>query len=273
MSDTKPRSSLGGLGDGLEDYLPDPEFRAMDEGIEARLKAGFDQHRADLLGHLQKVCERPPKTRSFDPDKSWRNLRHMAWCYLLNEARVEEEKRMMVPAADRVELLCQLRNALREARCKLDDARNHAIRGVLFVEWCEAHGNPDFTDPIMVLYETKFDKIVADVAAGLADLETAASRAAEYVRRKPGRPGGTGALQHDFIIDLEATYQGITGKRGGAGPGPFAQLVTKFLQALERPNAEQSVIDAIKAAKKREGKWWGQPFFADLGGQTPPGSP
>ena len=272
MSGTKPPDLWGGLGDGLEDYPTDPELTAMDARIEARLKAGFDQHRADLLGHLRKVCERSPKTKSFDPDKSWHHLRLMAWRYLHEEARAEE-KRMMVPPADRVELLCQLGNALREARCKLDDARNHVIRGVLFVEWCEAHGNPDFTDPIMGLYDTKFDKVVADMVAGLADLETAASRAAEQVRQKPGRPGGTGVLQHDFIVSLEYAYQGITGKRGGAGPGPFAQLVIKFLQALQRSNAEQSVIEAIKAAKKRAGKWWGQPIFADIGGKTPAGSP
>ena len=82
MSGTKPPNSWGGLGDGLEDYPTDPELRAMDAGIEARLKAGFDQHRADLLGHLQKVCERLPKTKSFDPDKSWRHLRLMASRYL-----------------------------------------------------------------------------------------------------------------------------------------------------------------------------------------------
>jgi hypothetical protein len=134
---------------------------------------------------------------------------------------------------------------------------------------CKTRGIPDFTDR----HADIFNDAIADLIADLAYVETAASRAAERVRQKPGRPGGTGILQHDFIISLEYTYQGITGKRGGAGPGPFAQLVTKFLQALERPSPEQSVIDAIKTAKKREGKSWGQPIFADMGGKTPPGSP
>ena len=239
MSDTKPRSSLGGLGDGLEDYLPDPEFRAMDEGIEARLKAGFDQHRADLLGHLQKVCECPPKTKSFDPDRAWISLSLLASRYLIDEAYVEE-KRMMEPAADRVERLRQLGNALWEARCKLDEWRHHVICGVLFEEWCKARGIPDFTD----LHVAIFDDALADLIASLAYLETAASRAAERVRQKPGRPGGTGVLQHD---------------------------ITKFLEAVGRPTPEQSVIKAIKAAKKR--KEWGRSFFDGIGEKTPPSSP
>ena len=85
------------------------------------------------------------------------------------------------------------------------------IRYALFVEWCEAHGNPDFTDPIMGIFETKFDKVVA----GLADMETAAFRAAEQVRQKLGRPRGTGVLQQDLIVDLELAYRDITGKPGG----------------------------------------------------------
>jgi hypothetical protein len=255
MSSTKPPSAWdeleGSLADRLEDYPPDPRLKAIDAAIEARLKAGFDQHRADLLGHLKKVCECRPKTKSFDPDKAWRYLRVLASRYLHEEAMVEE-KRMMVPAADRVELLCQLRNALREAGCKLDETRHHVNLVVLFEEWCKARGIPDFTDR----HADIFNDAIADLIAGLAYVETAASRAAERVRQKPGRPGGTGVLQHDFIMSLESTYRDITGKRGGAGPGPFAQLVTKFLQALER-----------------EGKWWGQPIFADIGGKTPPGSP
>ena len=138
------------------------------------------------------------------------------------------------------------------------------IRGALFVEWCEAHGNPDFTDPIMGKFETKFDKVVA----GLADLETAAFRAAEQVRQKLGRPRGTGVLQQDFIIALELAYRDITGKPGGAGPGPFAKFIMRFFAALGSARAEDSVIKAIQAAKKR--KEWGQSVLAGIGGKTPP---
>src|SRR6516162_9111654 len=60
------------------------------------------------------------------------------------------------------------------------------------------------------------------------------SRAAEQVRQKRGRPGGTGFLHHDFVIRLESTYREITGKPGRVGWGPFAHFVDKFLEALRR---------------------------------------
>ena len=246
----------------------DARAGAIEATIEARLTT-FDRHRDDLLGLLQKVCEHRPKTKSFDSDKSWHHLRFMAGGYLRREASVKQKQ--MVPATDRVELLRQLGNALSEARCKLDEARHHDIRGVLFVEWCGAHGNPDFTDPIIDRFDIDFDEVVAGVVAGLADLETAASRAAEQVRQKPGRPGGTGVLQHDLIINLESTYRDITGKPGRVGPGPFAQFLQKFLEAVGCKSNEGSVIRAIKAAKKREETHpatsrWGRSLFAGIGG-------
>jgi hypothetical protein len=179
----------------------------------------------------------------------------LAWRYLEEEATLEE-KRMMVPAADRVELLLQLGNALGEARCKLDETRHHVNLVVLFEEWCKARGIPDFTDRHVGI----FDEAVSDLIAGLAYMETAASRAAERVRPKHGRPIGTGVLQPDFIIDLELAYRDITGKPGGAGPGPFAQFVMKFLEALGRRTIEEpTVIKVIRAAKKSE-RWGRSPL-------------
>src|SRR6516162_9604592 len=152
MSGTKPsnpwgelQDSCGDLGAGLEDYPPDARLDAIYAAAEARLKAEFARHRGDLLGHLQKVCECPPKTKSFDPDRAWISLSLLASRYLIDEAYVEE-KRMMEPAADRVKRLRQLGNALWEARCKLDEWRHHVICGVLFEEWCKARGISDFTD-------------------------------------------------------------------------------------------------------------------------------
>jgi hypothetical protein len=244
--------SVAKLGAGIEESAPDTRAEAIEAAIEARLTT-FDCHRDDLLDLLQGVCEHRPKTKSFDPDESWRHLRSMADGYLRHEARVEQE-RMGVSAVDRGELLLELENALNEARCKLDEATHHDIRGVLFVEWCEAHGNPDFTDPIIDLVNREFDKLVAGVVASLADLATAASHAAEYARRERGRPPGTGVLQHDFVIGLESTYRKITGKPGRVGPGPFAQFVEKFLEAVGRKSKKETVIRTIKAVKKREQK-------------------
>jgi hypothetical protein len=244
-----------------------------EEQIEAHL-AAFDRHKDDLLAILQKVCERRPKTE-FSKIKAWGKLRLMALVYLDQEASIER-RRMGVPAADRMKLLLQLGNALGEARCKIVDAMQHDIRGRLFLEWCEAHGSTDLTESLDAL-EFDFDKMVGTVVEGLAVLETAAIRAAEEERQSPGRPSGTSVLPHGFIVSLESVYRGITGKPAGAGPGPFARFVGKFLEALGRHTTEQSVIAAIKDARKREEKHpatskWGRTFFDRIGRKIPPPS-
>jgi len=175
------------------------------------------------------------------------------------EARIEE-RRMLAPAADR-ELLNRLGAVLGEGRSKLDEVMQHNVRGSMFLSWCEAHGNPDLTDPVMGLFDANFDKAVAGVLAGLAALELAAIHAAQQLRQGPGRPHGTSVLSHEFIINLEATYRNITGKRCGAG-GPFARFTKTFFEALGRHSAQQTVIDAIKYAKRRASSRWGKPLLA-----------
>jgi hypothetical protein len=224
--------------------------------IRAKFKthlAAFDRHKDDLLDHLQKVCEHKPKTKSFDKNKSERLLGFWVLFYLQEQESVEKE-RIEVPAADRVKLLLQLGNTLKKARCKLDEATHHDIRGVLFVEWCcETYDNPDFLE-FLDLLGNQFDKNVAAVVAGLAALERAASRAAEQVPRcrNSGPRRGSGLLPHEFIICLEHVYRDITGKPGRVGAGLFTQFVRKFLEAVGRKSNEATVIRAIKAAKERE---------------------
>jgi hypothetical protein len=244
--------SVAKLGAGIEEPAPDARAEAIEAAIGARLTA-FDNHKNDLLDLLQEMCEHRSKTKTFDLDQSWRHLRFMAAGYLRDEARVEQ-KRMGVSAADGVKLLFELENALKEARCKLDEAWHHDICHMLFVTWCEAHRNPDFTDPIIDLFRREFDEVVTGVVVVLADLATAASSAAERVRRKRGRLRGSGALPQQFIIKLESAYRKITGKPGRVGPGPFAQFVEKFLEAVGRKSKKQTIIRAIKAAKKGEQK-------------------
>jgi len=262
---------MGKLQDGLEDYY-DASAEAANAAVEARLTE-FDRHKDDLLGHLQKVCDRQPQTKSFDRDECWRRLRSIAAGRFWREANVEKNR---VPAATRVKMLRQLGDALSAARCQLDEAWHHQIRGVLFVEWCEAHGNPDFTDPIIDRYSMDFDKLVGGMVAGLADLETAASRAAEYaaaVGGKPGPPGGASPLQHEFIIDLEHAYRDITGKPGRVGGGPFSQFIEKFLEAMAckstrgTPLKKATIDRAIKAAKEREER---DPATSRWGRERPP---
>jgi hypothetical protein len=46
-------------------------------------------------------------------------------------------------------------------------------------------------------------------------------------------------------------YRDTTGSKPGAGDGPFAKFVMKFLNALGRNIEYESVIDAIKDARTR----------------------
>ena len=241
-------------------------MKAVGAEIEARL-AAFDEHKEKLLDPLRKRSG--PKTKPFDAQSAWQHLRILAHLYFRREAEVSQEHAMM-PAGDRVKLLHQLGNALRDARCTADEAVK-TVRGYWFVEWAEANGNPDFLDPIIDRFGEEFDKRVADLAV----LETAAFRAAETVRKKKGRPPGSTILPHDFIVNLERAYRDITKRNAGAGPGPFARFVQEFLTALGRIYPQQTVIEAIKDAKKREGKHpatshWGRDLFDDIGGKPSP---
>jgi len=249
----------------VEAHGPHPTATTTQRKMRARL-AAFDNRRKDLLAILERACKRKPKT-TFDKMKAWRDIRFMAIRYLEEEADIEE-RRMLAPAADRAKLMKRLGTALCDGRCRLNEMMHDDLRGRLFLEWCEAHGDPDLSDPVMDQFDAEFEQVVTAVVVGLADLEAAAFRAAEQLRHRRGRPDGMGLLQHDFIIALESTYRGITGKPGGAGPGPFTEFVKELLAALGRECVEQTVIDAIKDAKRREVKSpsnnrWGRSLFAD----------
>jgi hypothetical protein len=90
------------------------------------------------------------------------------------------------------------------------------------------------------------------VVAGLADLETAALRAADEVPKRRGRPKGTVLLPWEFIATLAEIYQSSTELKPGAGDGPFARFVYAFITALGRANIEyDSIVDAIKDTRDR----------------------
>src|SRR5262245_42518147 len=98
-----------------------PEEQSFSTAAEtAKMNASldaFDRHKDDLLAMLQDVCERKLKTKPFDKNESWRHLAFWASLYLQQQARVEQERMELAP--DRLKLLLQLGNTLKEARCKL----------------------------------------------------------------------------------------------------------------------------------------------------------
>lgn len=253
-----------------ERTAPNAREKAVEAAVAERL-IGFEQHKQTLLDPLRKVYERGRKTEAFDANDAWQHLRFLAYVYFRRQAEVTQ-KQSMLPATARAKLLRQLGNALRDARCKADEAMK-TVKGPWFVEWAETNGNPDFLDPRIEFYQDEFERRVAPLR-GLEDLEEAAYQAAEAVRKKPGRPPGTTVVPHDFILNLESAYRNITKRNAGAGSGPFFRFVTEFLTALGRECSDETVIEAIKAARKREEKHratsqWGRDLFDGLGGKNP----
>jgi hypothetical protein len=245
-----------------EELVLTAEEKANEVNIAACL-AEFDLHRKALLGALRTQYERSAQTRLFDEDYAWRHIGFMAGVYLRNEADVGK-RQAAIPNKDRISLLNQLEKASGNARRKVDEAMK-VVRGPLFMAWCEANGNPDYTDPIIDRYDCWFDEAITDLRAGLATLETVAFKAAETIRQAPGRPAGTTVLPQDFIFSLESVYRDITKRKAGAGPGPFSRFVQDFLAALGRECPAATVIDAIKDAKKHEESsaiaLWNRSFF------------
>lgn len=246
-----------------ETRTPGAREKALEAEIAGHLST-FDRHRKELLGTLREVRERGPKTVSFDADDAWRHLKFIASIYHRREAQLRQEK-AGAPDAERLKLLLELENALSNARRAAGKAMK-AVGGHWFLEWAQANGDPDLTNPRIYRFEEEFDKTVACLKA----LEEAAFRAAETVRRGRGRPPGTTAIPHILILNLEGVYRDFTKSRAGAGPGSFARFVKQFLTALGRDYPNRSVVDAIKAAKRREEKFpttrqWGRDLFDGVG--------
>ncbi len=235
-----------------EEQTPSTRAAVATKTIEARWRA-FDRYEDALLAMLQGVCERRPKNKSFDKNKAWRHLRFIA---LISIGSDKEDRQGELSAADRAELLCKLGNTLSDAHSMVKKAKQNAL-GPLFVQWCTTHGDPDFTHPIIEKFEQEFEEEILGIVEGLAALATIAYDAAETVRQTippPGRPPGTSFPGHDVILGLEKVYRESTGEQAGAGDGPFARFVGKFLEAVGRQCTKQRIVEAIKAAKKREEK-------------------
>ena len=236
------------LWDGIIEYdqpVPDPKTEAVKAAIEVGLTA-FDRHQEALLTILRNDYERGPRAEPFDADRSWRGLTSLAGAYFWR-ATVKQE---VMPAAELVGRLRELEKAFGSARALADKAMQDDVGGALCSSWWEgtseyAEAEGRFVDLLYIKRE--FEKAVTSLAA----LETAAIRAAGDVPTRPGRPKGTAILPWDFIEALAAQYRDTTGSKPGAGDGPFAKFVMKFLSALGRNIEYESVIDAIKDARTR----------------------
>jgi hypothetical protein len=235
------------LWDGLEvcETVPDGRTDAVKAVIEVDL-AAFDRHQEALLTILRNDYERGPRAEPFDANRSWRGLTSLAGIYLW-EGKAKND---LMPAAEQAARLRELEKVFGNARVMADKAMQDDVGAALCTSWWEgtseyAEAGGRFVDLLHI--DREFKKVVAS----LATLETAAIRAASNVPTRPGRPKGTAILPRDYIETLAAGYRDWTGRKSGAGDGPFAKFVCKFLAALGRHIEYESVIDAIKDARTR----------------------
>jgi hypothetical protein len=235
------------LWDSLEVYetVPGGRTDAVKAAIKVDLTA-FDRHKEDLLTILRNDHERGPKAEPFDPNRSWRGLTSLAGTYLW-EGMARKE---LMPAAEQVARLRELGKVFGKARVMAYKAMQDEVGTALCTSWWEgtseyAEAGGRFVDLLYINRE--FEPVVAS----LATLETAAIRAASNVRTGRGRPKGTAILPQGDIEALADGYRDWTGLKPGAGDGPFARFVCKFLAALGRNIEHETVIDAIKDARTR----------------------
>jgi len=207
--------------------------------------ADFDKHKKTLLDILRNVWGRGPKSKPFDGRKAWRTLVGFARFYF-GQGSV---KQATIPTADRIERLRDIAKILGRALRLVDRTMKTDVGEDLFSAWWEVtgkeHAKPDGTfDPRYM--ERKFKQAVKSLGV----LETAASHGADHVARaKRGRPP---ILTRDDIWNLAAVYRDSTDSVPGAGGGPFAEFIMKFLNAAGRRDDIEydSIVEAIKDARQ-----------------------
>jgi hypothetical protein len=220
--------------------------------------ARFDLHRGDLLDVLITVRKRGLGPVSFDAEVLWPDIARLAQWYFWRE------RTKPIPNGVRTELLGQLVKALGRA-CAA--AKEDGVVDDLFRSIYEAANGPltpgvvPNIDPSAV---SRSLRIVTKSIEGMLILESAARRAAANVHRRDGRPKGTSALPSEYVVRLAMLFRSSTGRKPGAGAGPFARFVSAFLDAIGRRIADGAVIAAIKSARtqslQRPSGWPTSPF-------------
>jgi hypothetical protein len=247
------KSGLDKIWDGILDEGPKP-----DAGIEAVKTAvmehlvEFDQRIGRLLDRLRAVSANP----SFDQEKARRRLIRLAQAYFLRQ--------VTTPATDRVAGLNRLAEALGRVRDLAETTRQDHVGSDLFSLWFDRPPrdpggqivrNDDGS--LRTVYFPEFD--LKEMVASLAAFQAASIRAAKNVPTTA--PGPAAILPQRYIGALADAYLELTGRKPGAGLGPFYRFVVQFRAALD-PSYEttdesgderldESMIEAIKKALHR----------------------
>jgi hypothetical protein len=219
------------------------------KAIEINL-ARFGQYKETVIDHLSK--SRPSKAEDFDGEKWWGHLTPLAQAYFL--------QREMPSAPERRASLLKLAEALDRARSLAENVRqdnagseliSHLFDGTLPRDPPgQLIQNEDGSIGVVYLERLDFEKLVPALSA----YQAAVLRVANYLPSP--RSGKPPFLPSTFIRALAEVYLGSTGRKPGAGVGPFVRFVMLFRAALdpsyEAPDdADRSVIDAVQDALRK----------------------
>ena len=216
--------------------------------IEAKL-VGFGGNKGKLLRHLRDAYNLGPKAESFDEAKSWSRIETTAYQYfalqILKRSATNHEARYR-----------QISDAAQWAKNTVNKARWADHGKNLLKAWLE--GTKEFgeaTEQYSDLLYTgvEFGRIFDEATKGLTKLEVAASKLAEEFHKRPGRPKGTAILPWNFIYALAGDYRNSTGKRPGAGDGPFARFVCEFLAAIGEGKKSYTLCDRCNQKRAYSG--------------------
>jgi len=225
----------------LERAILDDQMEAYKAEIELKL-ADFSSHREHLLSLLRDAHDRGTKAEPFDKDKSWLRIETTAYQYLARE----KVKQNITSSPDHEARYRAIADAMQRARSMIAEVRQYDLAGYLIREWLQgtkqlADATEQYRD--LLYFELELEKITES----LTKLEGAANQVADEAQRGRGRPKGNSVLPWNYIYALAGDYRNSTGRKPGAGSGPFSRFVWEFLIALGRPNVEYvSVVDAIK---------------------------
>jgi hypothetical protein len=213
--------------------------------------AEFNKRKDKLIDHLK---GRSPVSEQLDEEKLWRSLTSLAQLYFLwkTSPPTVERKANLRKLAETLHRASNLAERVRQGNVGVD------LVSALF-DGALPRDPPGqiVRDDDGTLRVVHFPNIgFAEMVTNLATYQAAALRAADEVPAVS--PGKTPILPRSFIIALAEVYRRSTGRKPGAGKGPFARFVVQFRAALDSShkitdgNVDNSVIDAIKDALRKE---------------------
>jgi hypothetical protein len=247
----KPGNKGGDLWDDIIKYdkpIPSAQTERIHSGIEKRM-AAFCSYKQPLLAILHEAYSGGPQADRFDNRKSWVRLERTAFQYFLQEGAKHEA----ISNAKREARQRAIGAALKKARNLIEKAILDEVGDDLFSAW-SAKANVHLTsvgrnDDGSLFIVRPAEEMFKKTVACLAELETAADRAADEAHQGRGRRPGVRVLPIGYVELLAAQYRKSTGVRPAPGRGPFLRYVCAFLTALGRATiSEDYVVELISDA-------------------------